>query len=139
MSYQQPPAYGAPSDGGLYFISIMGQEQGPLDVNQMRQMAVHGQLRGDVPVRSVDHPNVFPAKHVPGLFSDREWLVTLLLAIFVGWLGVDRFYLGHIGLGVAKIIVCVVTCGFGGAIWQVVDIILIATRKMKDSQGRPLP
>ncbi|MDR6174279.1 hypothetical protein QE364_000776 [Nocardioides zeae] len=33
MSYQQPPAYGAPSGGGLYFISIMGQEQGPLDVN----------------------------------------------------------------------------------------------------------
>ncbi len=63
----------------------------------------------------------------------KSWLTTLLLAIFVGWLGVDRFYAGHIGLGVAKLL----TCG-GLGIWSIIDIILIATGSYKDGAGNPL-
>ena len=66
-----------------------------------------------------------------GETSDKDWLVTLLLAIFVGYLGVDRFYLGSMGLGIAKLL----TCG-GGGIWSIIDIILVATGKMKDGKGR---
>ena len=32
--------------------------------------------------------------------QEKDWLVALLLSILVGSLGVDRFYLGYIGLGV---------------------------------------
>jgi len=63
----------------------------------------------------------------------KDWLVALLLSIFVGEFGVDRFYLGHIGLGVLKLVT-----GGGCGIWWLVDVILIATNSLKDGQGRPL-
>ena len=68
----------------------------------------------------------------PGV-SDKDFLTTLLLSIFLGGLGVDRFYLGYTGLGVAKLL----TLG-GCGIWSIIDIILIATSKLPDAQGRPL-
>ncbi len=52
----------------------------------------------------------------------KDWMTALLLSIFLGGLGVDRFYLGYTGLG----------------IWGIIDIIMIATGKMKDAQGNEL-
>ncbi|MFN8649327.1 TM2 domain-containing protein [Streptococcus sp.] len=51
----------------------------------------------------------------------------LIFSIFLGYLGVDRFYIGHIGLGVAKLLLSWMTLG----IWPVIDWFLImgATRQ----------
>ena len=54
-----------------------------------------------------------------------------MLSIFVGGLGIDRFYLGKIGTGILKLIT-----GGGLGIWWLIDVILIATGKMKDSEGK---
>ena len=63
----------------------------------------------------------------------KDWLTTLLLSIFLGSLGVDRFYTGYTGLGVLKLI----TCG-GVGIWWLIDLIMIATGKFTDANGNPL-
>jgi TM2 domain-containing membrane protein YozV len=69
----------------------------------------------------------------PNQPSDKDWGTALLLSIFLGWLGIDRFYLGYTGLGVLKL-------ATGGAcgIWCMVDSILIAVNKLPDSNGKPL-
>lgn len=68
----------------------------------------------------------------------KDWRTAFLLSYFLGILGVDRFYLGHTGLGIAKLLVSIVTCGVGGVIWGIVDILYIAVGNPRDGKGRLL-
>jgi TM2 domain-containing membrane protein YozV len=52
-----------------------------------------------------------------------NWTLALIMSVVFGGLGVDRFIMGHIGLGILKLI----TLG-GCGIWWLVDLILIATK-----------
>lgn len=79
-------------------------------------------------------PPSYPGQQAPLAPGERDWLTALLLAIFLGYLGVDRFYLGQTGLGILKI-VATLACGLG-FIWWLVDVILIATNSLKDVNGR---
>ncbi|KAI8065917.1 hypothetical protein BC940DRAFT_303196 [Gongronella butleri] len=66
----------------------------------------------------------------PECVSDRSYFIALLLSIFVGPFGVDRFYLGYIFLGAIKLL----TGGLFGILW-VVDMILIALDVLPDHNG----
>lgn len=50
----------------------------------------------------------------------KDPMIALILSIVAGSLGIDRFYIGDIGLGVAKML----TCG-GCGIWTLIDYFLI--------------
>jgi len=62
-----------------------------------------------------------------------NWMLALILSIFLGQIGVDRFVMGHVGLGILKLLITICTLGLAGWIWWIIDIILIATKhKFKD-------
>lgn len=65
--------------------------------------------------------------------SEKDWLVTLLLSIFLGSLGIHRFYVGKIGTGILQLI----TLG-GCGVWSLIDIIMIVTGNFTDKDGNAI-
>ena len=63
----------------------------------------------------------------------KGFILTLVLAIFLGPLGIHRFYTGHTGIGIIQLLT-----GGGCGIWFIIDIILIVTDSYTDSQGNHL-
>ncbi|NYE19174.1 TM2 domain-containing protein [Microbacterium immunditiarum] len=85
-----------------------------------------------------------PPTGVPGYVSpppppatatpERSFIATWMFAWLLGFLGVDRFYLGKIGTGVLKLL----TIG-GLGIWWLIDLILTLAGVQRDKEGRLLP
>jgi TM2 domain-containing membrane protein YozV len=63
--------------------------------------------------------------------SPKNYLATVLLAFFLGTLGIHRFYVGKIGTGILMIL----TAG-GLGIWQLIDLIVALFGQFKDKEGR---
>ncbi|KAG0071442.1 hypothetical protein BGZ89_010664 [Linnemannia elongata] len=62
--------------------------------------------------------------------SDRSYPIAILLSIFFGYVGIDRFYLGYIISSLLKL----ATAG-GLGIWYIIDIILIVIGALPDHNG----
>lgn len=77
---------------------------------------------------------VHPVTGVP--YSDKSKLVAGLLQILIP-LGIGRFYTGYTGLGVAQLVVTLITCGIG-ALWPFIDGIIMLATDSVDSDGRLL-
>ena len=139
-----PPPPGAPgyqsvstptgqSHGVQYYVQIPGMHGLTFSFDQLSSMAVQRVLQPGSLVQVVGEPYWSPASAVPGVFSDKSYIAAMILAWFLGVFGVDRFYLGYTGIGLAKLFT------FGGlGIWAFIDFILIALRRVPDRQGKPL-
>ncbi len=62
--------------------------------------------------------------------GEKSQLVALLLALFVGGLGIHRFYLGYTGIGIIQLL----TLG-GLGIWSLIDLIMIITGDLEPKNG----
>ena len=72
--------------------------------------------------------------------SDKSKVVAGLLQLLglLGLVGIGRIYLGYTGLGIAQLVVGLITCGIGAVVWGIIDAVLILTDKVRDPEGRPL-
>jgi hypothetical protein len=86
------------------------------------------------PVEDFVHPE---PEVVPQASADekppKNWLVALLLCLFLGVPGFHRFYVGKIGTGILWLL----TGGVFG-IGYLVDLVMLILGKFKDKQGRVL-
>ena len=69
---------------------------------------------------SLENTEVSEADMIAFLSQMKDPVLSILLSIFVGSFGVDRFYIGDTGLGIGKLLT-----GGGCGIWWLIDIFLI--------------
>lgn len=65
--------------------------------------------------------------------NERSYVATLLLAFFLGSLGIHRFYTGYILIGIIQLLTAG-GCGF----WALIDIIAISLNKYNDAEDNEL-
>jgi hypothetical protein len=122
-----------PGTQTTFYLARGGQDFGPYSLHDLQAMASRRHLRPSDLVRQGAGGRALEARAVPDVFSSKSWPAALVLSLVLGTFGVDRFYLGHVWLGLAKLVT------FGGlGIWWLVDLILIAFRQVNDAGGRPL-
>ncbi len=72
--------------------------------------------------------------------GDKNQLVALLLAIFLGFLGVHRFYIGRVGTALVQLLLLIIGLFtviplYALAVWVLIDIILIAMGNLTPKNG----
>ncbi|ONI61037.1 hypothetical protein ALI44B_11070 [Leifsonia sp. ALI-44-B] len=136
QGYPQQPdqqGYGQPQQpdhqGYGYLQQGPGPQGYPQDPNQQGYGYPQQQPYGQ--------PAYPPAYYDP---EAKSRLVAGLLGILLGSLGIHRFYLGYVGIGIAQILVTLFTFGFG-ALWGFIEGIMILVKAQSfatDASGRPL-
>ena len=116
-----------------WLVQVPGQPDSPVDTFTLSAWAKTKVIQPDTQVTDIETNRTFAASQIPGVFSDKEYIIALLFSIFLGYLGIDRFYMGQVGMGIGKLLT-----GGGCGVWWLIDVILIATRSSNDSAGRPL-
>ena len=87
---------------------------------------------------------VMPAGQQPQVVAaaPKSKIVAGVLGIFLGFIGVHRFYLGYTNIGVIQLLLTMLTCGYGALVtgpWGVIEGILILVGHIDhDGWGRPL-
>jgi len=126
---QQGYGYPQQGPGPQGYAQQPGQQGYPQDPNQQGYGYPQQQPYGQ--------PAYPPPYYDP---EAKSRLVAGLLGILLGSLGIHRFYLGYVGIGIAQILVTLFTFGFG-ALWGFIEGIMILVKAQSfatDASGRPL-
>ena len=74
--------------------------------------------------------------------APKQWIVAVLLAFFLGTLGIHNFYLGYTTKGVIQLVLTITVIGiFVSGPWALIDFIMLIMRSgsyATDAQGQPL-
>lgn len=91
----------------------------------------------DVEFRTEGRPDTSaPQPTVITITLQKSRFIYILLAIFLGSLGIHNFYAGRMGSAVAQLLISLLSCGILSPItwiWAIIDIITVKT----DGEGRP--
>ena len=83
-----------------------------------------------------------PAYGQPVVGAPKQWIVALLLAFFLGPLGIHNFYLGYTTKGIIQLVLTLTFIGLiVSGIWAFIDFIMLLMRAgdyATDAQGQPL-
>ncbi|MEU1516636.1 TM2 domain-containing protein [Streptomyces sp. NPDC005811] len=143
--HQPPqPGYGYPNAGapGPYGAPQPGGQPGPYGYPQPGQPQPGYPPQAGYPAPGYVPPGTYTGDpHAPygydpygRPYSDKSKIVAGVLQLTLGTLGVGRFYIGHVGIGLAQLF----TCG-GLGIWALVDgIMLLTGNNTTDGNGRVL-
>ena len=74
--------------------------------------------------------------------APKQWIVAVLLAFFLGTLGIHNFYLGYTTKGIIQLVLTITVIGiFVSGPWALIDFIMLIMRSgsyATDAQGPPL-
>ncbi|MFD6287737.1 TM2 domain-containing protein [Streptomyces sp. NPDC060205] len=157
-SGETPPGYGYPNPGAVPPSDANPYAAGQPGSGQYQQPGQPGQPYGPPQSGYQQGPGYPPpggyapaGAYPPGTFtgdpnapygydpygrpySDKSKIIAGVLQLCLGSLGVGRFYIGSVGIGLAQLF----TCG-GLGIWALIDgIMLLTGHNATDAQGRPL-
>ena len=81
-------------------------------------------------------PSAVPSYPMPtqGNPNAKDRVAYILLAVFIGHLGIHNFFAGYTSRGVIQLVITIVTCGIGGIatwIWAIIEAITVT----KDANG----
>jgi TM2 domain-containing membrane protein YozV len=81
-------------------------------------------------------PSAVPTYQTPGHTNPnaKDRVAYVLLAVFLGHLGIHNFFAGYTSRAVIQLVITIVTCGFGALvtwIWAIIEAITVT----KDANG----